>query len=67
MIGDERRRCNEKDADCRRRRQAIRKRQRGRLEFPERSSKNNKRLATVPVRGIIVTSTSADPRFDFVL
>jgi PhzF family phenazine biosynthesis protein len=25
-----------------------------------------KRLATVPVRGIIVTSTSADPRFDFV-
>ncbi len=25
-----------------------------------------KRLAAVPVRGIIVTSTSADPRFDFV-
>jgi PhzF family phenazine biosynthesis protein len=25
-----------------------------------------KRLATAPVRGIIVTSTSADPRFDFV-
>jgi PhzF family phenazine biosynthesis protein len=25
-----------------------------------------KRLATVPVRGIIVTSRSADPRFDFV-
>src|SRR6266446_5074740 len=25
-----------------------------------------KRLATVPVRGIIVTSKSADPRFDFV-
>jgi PhzF family phenazine biosynthesis protein len=25
-----------------------------------------KRLTTVPVRGIIVTSTSADPRFDFV-
>jgi PhzF family phenazine biosynthesis protein len=25
-----------------------------------------KRLATVPVRGIIVTSTSADPRFDFM-
>lgn len=25
-----------------------------------------KRLATVPVRGIIVTTTSADPRFDFV-
>lgn len=25
-----------------------------------------KRLATAPVRGVIVTSTSADPRFDFV-
>jgi PhzF family phenazine biosynthesis protein len=25
-----------------------------------------KRLATVPVRGVIVTSTSADPEFDFV-
>ena len=25
-----------------------------------------KRLATIPVRGIIVTSKSADPRFDFV-
>jgi PhzF family phenazine biosynthesis protein len=31
-----------------------------------RTAPDFKRLAMVPVRGIIVTSTSADPRFDFV-